>query len=311
MAAPKMKERTIAFFEVVELKAGEHRRIEPMKWVDFLASLSARDLARRTVETDATYVGNTITYEEEDHLLLHRAKDVGEWLSVLNWGTGEWRELEMKAAEGYLESSVVCFLPYGNLVAIMRGSTSAPSHKSLETWLRGLKPFGERLLVVRPLLSMSEIERLQTAEGASRVEIRIGRSKAGALAMKTGRLATFLHRAGEAYGDIDVTMIISIPRGNTRHEDRQELLADLQDLADVMPDAAEKARATLVFAEDSGAEHRQLTEFVEHHITAKRRVRAVTDDGEAIRISSAVSVILDAAAEHEDELRLAANVTNT
>lgn len=304
----RMRERTITFYEIVESRSGEHRRLEQMKWSEFLASLSLAGVERRTVEVDATLIGNTVTYDEEDHLLLHRAKDVGEWLSVLNWDTGEWRELEMKAAEGYLETSVVCFLPFGNLVGVMKGATSAPSHKALETWLRGVKPFGDLPLVVRPLLSTSEIERLRTAEGASRVEIRIGRSKVGVLSNKTGRLATLLHRAGEAYGDIDVTMIISIPRGNTRVEDRQALLNDLQDLEDVMPAAAEKARAKLVFAEDSGPAHAQLTEFVEHHITAKRRVAAVDEHGEAIRISSAVSVILDAAAEHQEELRRAADM---
>jgi hypothetical protein len=224
----RMRERTVAFYEIVESRAGEHQRLAPMKWPEFLATLSLMDLERRTVETDTTLIGNTVTYDEEDHLLLHRAKESGEWLSVLNWDTGEWRELEMKAAEGYLETSVVCFLPFGNLVGMMKGAPSAPSHKALETWLRDVKPFGDLSLVVRPLVSASEIERLQTAEGASRVEIRIGRSKVGALANKTGRLASLLHRAGEAYGDIDVTMIISIPRGNTRAEDREALLNDLQ-----------------------------------------------------------------------------------
>lgn len=304
----KMRERAIAFYEIVEFQSGEHRRLEQMKWSEFLTTLSLMDLERRTVKTDTTLIGNTVTYDEEDHLLLHRAKDAGEWLSVLNWTTGEWHELEMKAAEGYLETSVVCFLPFGNVVGVMKGATSAPSHKALETWLRSAKPFGDLSLVVRPLVSASEIERLHAAEGASRVEIRIGRSKVGALANKRGRLASLLHRAGEAYGDIDVTLIISIPRGNTRAEDRQELLNDLQDLEDVMPAAAEKARAKLVFAEDSGSEYAQLVEFVEHHITAKRRVPAVDEHGEAIRISSAVSVILDAAAEHQEELRRAANV---
>lgn len=303
-----MRERTVAFYEIVESRAGEQQRMEQLKWSEFLAALSLMKLDRRTVETDGTFIGNTVTYNEEDHLLLHRVKENGEWMSVLNWKTGEWRELEMKAAEGYLETSVICFLPFGNVVGMMKGAVSAPSHKTLEVWLRGLKPFGDVPFVVRPLVSAFEIERLQIAEGASRVEIRIGHSKIGALAKKKGRLASLLRRAGKAYGDIDVTLIISIPRGNTRAEDRQALLNDLQDLQDVMPVAAEKAKAKLVFAEDSGPEHAQLIEFIEHHITAKRRVPTFDEHGQTLRISSAVSVILDAAAEHQEELRRAADV---
>jgi hypothetical protein len=157
--------------------------------------------------------------------------------------------------------------------------------------------------LIRPVCSAAEIDRLSTAEGASRVEIRIGRSKVDALRPKSGRLAKLLHRAGQAYGDIDVTMIITIPRGKTRHQDRQELLADVRDLEDIMPGIAEKARAKLVYAEGAGSDHAHLTELVEHHITAKRRVPAVNDKGESVQISSAVDVILAVAREHEDELR--------
>ena len=106
-------------------------------------------------------------------------------------------------------------------------------------------------------------------------------------------------------GDINVTMIISVPRGKTRDGDRQALLDDLRDIAPVAPDAADRARARLVFSEADGVEHSRLIELTEHHITAKRRVSAVDDQGNSIRILSAVDAILDVAAEHEGELRAA------
>ena len=95
----RMRERTVAFYEIVESRAGERQRLAPMKWPEFLATLSLMDLEPRTVETDTTLIGEHGDLRREDHLLLHRAKESGEWLSVLNWDTGEWRELEMKAAE--------------------------------------------------------------------------------------------------------------------------------------------------------------------------------------------------------------------
>ncbi|MGH3854409.1 MAG: hypothetical protein ACRDR6_13130 [Pseudonocardiaceae bacterium] len=248
---PRCAERTVAFCEIIEAQASEELRLDQMEWAEFLATLSRTKLDRRTVEADATLVGHAVTYDDQDHLLLHRAKDPGEWLSLLNWDTGKWRQLEMKAAEGYLETSVICFLPFGNLVGMMRGSMSAPSHKSPETWRRGVKPFGDPSLIAWPLLSASELARLRTAEGANRVELRIGRSKTRELASKNGRLASFLHAAGEVYGDIDVTMIISILHGNTQAADRRALLRDLQDLEDVMPNVAEMARATLAGLDSS------------------------------------------------------------
>ncbi len=306
MAAPThLRERTIGFYKIVAERDGQQVRLDQLRWPETLAAVAVADLSKRTLEADHTFVGNTVTYHEEDHLLLHRVKEGGEWLSVVNWDTGEWRELELKAGEGYLDTSVMCFLSFGNIVAIMQGSQSAPSHRSLQTWLNGLHFFPTTRLVGPPLVSRAQVEMLRRADGASRIEIRIGRSKVKALRDHHGRLARILRLASEEYGDIDVTMIISVPRGRTRDEDRQELLADLRDLEPVVPGIAERARATLVYADQSGPERRQLAELVEHYITAKRRVSAVNAQGDSIRISSAVSVILDAAAQHEPELRLA------
>jgi hypothetical protein len=179
----------------------------------------------------------------------------------------------------------------------------------LQTWLNGLKFFPEMQLIVRPVVSRAEVERLRSARGASKIEIRIGSSKMAALEDRTGRLASFLRRASLDYGDVDVTVIISVPRGRAHSDDRERLLADLRDLEQVVPDAAERARATLTYAEQSGPEYSRLVELVEHHITAKRRVAAVNEDGESIRILSAVGAILGVAAEHEAELRLAVDAT--
>jgi hypothetical protein len=74
-----------------------------------------------------------------------------------------------------------------------------------------------------------------------------------------------------------------------------------------MPDAADVAKARLVYADQGGKEAIQLAEFTEHHITAKRRVAAVNDRGESIKLSQALVIITGTAVEHEAELRLAAD----
>jgi hypothetical protein len=307
----RLRERTIAFYEIVVERDGAQIRVGQFPWSTTLAAVATAKIQDRTFEAENTFVGNIVTYQEEDHLLLHRVKDGTEWLSVVDWGTGELRELELAAGEGFLDTSVVCFLSFGNIIAIMQGSQSAPTHRSLQTWLNGLQFFPGTRLVVRPLVSRAQVEKLRTAEGATRAEIRIGRSQAEALRDRQGRLARMLRIASDEYGDINVTMIISVPRGKGRREDRERLLDDLRDLDEVVPGIAERARATLVYADPAGPEYSQLVELVEHHITAKRRVSAVNDRGESIRISSAVSVMLDVAAEHEPELRLAVAAADT
>lgn len=305
-----MRERTISFYEIVRSTSGEQVRVPQVDWDSVLASVATAPLAARTVEKESIFVGSIATVNEQDHLLLHRAKDATEWLSVIDWSTGEWRELEENASRGYLDTSAICFLPFGNVIGVMQGSTSAPTHKSLEVWINSLSIFPEARCAIRPVLSKAEIERLATARGASRVEIKIGSQAMSALRKRTGRLARFLNLASDAYGNISVTMIISIPKGKALDEHREMLLEDLRDIAPVAPAATDRARAKLVYANMEGPEYTRLVELTEHHITAKRRVSAVDDEGNSIRILSAVDAILEVAAEHEGELRAAVEVAD-
>jgi hypothetical protein len=102
-------------------------------------------------------------------------------------------------------------------------------------------------------------------------------------------------------------LTITIPRGNDRLGQRQALRNDLRDLADVMPEGAEVAKAKLLFADVGGQEYSDLAEFVEHHITAKRRVQAVDQEGNSIKLSEALRIIMQVSAESEDELRKASD----
>ncbi|MFJ9079461.1 hypothetical protein ACIRO3_30120 [Streptomyces sp. NPDC102278] len=303
-----MKERTLGFFEIVVVKDGEAQRIpEPMDWDGALADLARAPVGARTHEGEHRIVGTAFPHNMEDHLLLHRVKDAGEWLSVINFDTGDLRELEQSAHEGYLDTSVVCFLPFGNVVGIMQGGVSAPSHKSLETWINGIEMFPGSRLQLRPVVAHSEIEKLKSAVGASRVEVKVMGNKMGALRERQGGLARLLRVAGDAYGEISVTMVISVPRGKELKEHREHLLADLDEISDVVT-GAERARARLVYSDPGGPEQTrlvELVELVEPSITAKKRVPATDAEGNSIRIVSAVDAILVAAAEHEDALRLA------
>jgi hypothetical protein len=306
-----MKERTIGFFEIVTIRDGQAVRTEELDWDGSLGDISRVPVSGRTFEADAQMVGTIATYDMQDHLLLHRVKDRGEWLSVMNWDTGNLRELEQNAHEGYLDTSVVCFLPFGNVIGIMQGARSAPSHRGLQAWLNGVQIFRGQQLEVRPVVSHVEAERLKAASGVSRVEVKVLANKMGALRTSDGLrggLARGLRAVVESYGEITVTMIISVPRGKELAEHRERLLADLDEISDIVSDA-ERARARLVYSDPGGPERSQLVELVEHSITAKKRVPATDSEGNSIRIMSAVDAILSAAAEHEEALREAVRRT--
>lgn len=47
MATPRrMRERTVAFFEVVASESGTHRRLEQLRWPEFLTSVATTPLER-------------------------------------------------------------------------------------------------------------------------------------------------------------------------------------------------------------------------------------------------------------------------
>jgi hypothetical protein len=308
MAKQVMKERTVGFYEVVREESAEQVRFEQADWEGFLGGVAGTSLADRTLETDRQIIGQTYPLDEHYHLLVHRVKDPGEWLSRVNFETEQFEDIEQQANEGYLDTSVASFLGYGNLVGMIQGAPASPGHKALENWLNGMKPFSGASIVVRPVMAQAAIEKLKRATGITTLEIRLGQSKAATLAGKSGRLANALRRLSEDYGDVRVQLRISVPRGKARHEDRIALLNDLSELSDVVPGSADVARAGLIFGETDVEGKAQLAELVEHHITAKRRVPAIDEEGKSIRIAGAARAILNAADEYESDLRLIADL---
>jgi len=122
-----MRERTIQFFEIVLEKGGEQVRCEQFDFPRALGGMALGSLDERMWDgPEQTLIGTVMPVEEVDYLLLHRVKDGGEWLSVIDLATGDWHELESRAGQGYLDTTAVAFLPYGNVVALMQGATSAP-----------------------------------------------------------------------------------------------------------------------------------------------------------------------------------------
>ncbi|MEV0714045.1 hypothetical protein [Asanoa sp. NPDC050611] len=301
-----MKERTVSFYEVVDVIEGDQKRVAHRDWNGVLARLGRAKFRERIFEGDTTLLGTVHTLQGEDHLLLHKVKAQEEWLSTIDMSTGEWSEMELAATTGYLDSSVVAFLPFGNVIGLMQGSVGAPSHKALERWLNGLNLFATPV-AVRPVVSKAEIDQLLMADGAVLVELRLGTHGADALIQKGGALSWGIRALRQEYGDIRINLAVSVPRGRGRERVRARLLDEIRYIADVVPGSADAARAKLSYLAPGGG-YTRLVELVEHHITAKRRVAAVNEKGQSVKILSAIQVIMDVSASHEAELRRAVDL---
>lgn len=309
--AASLRERTIAFYEIVRSENGSTQKCkEQLDFPAMLKRLGKENLANRTVRADRDLIGGTVQSDGSDHLVLHKVKSDSDWLSRADFNTGEIKELENKAGEGYLDSSVICFASFGNVLAIMEGSTSAPTHKALESWLNKMGPFGGNLLI-RPVMSPGEYEKFVKGDAVQRIEIKTstGLNTTG----KNGVLASTFRKLRHAYGDASVTLTISAPRrapkkGQT--DPRERLYADLMELEEDLT-KADRARIGLLYAEGDKFGRARVTELVEHHVTAKRRVAAVDAEGNSIKILGAIQVMLYELDQFEAELKAAvgANVS--
>lgn len=290
MANVKARERTIAFFEVVLVEDGEQQRLDHLDWQTVLKALDGVEIEARRTKAVRDLIGQSHLGVGERSFILHRVKGDEEWLARANFQTGDIKQLETMADEGYLESSVIHVADFGNVIGMMQGSTSAPSHKAFEEWLNAFQPFGRRSLVVRPLMSQAEIAKLSKAGGVQRIELKIGQLDPQ---HGNGRLYSAVKDLRGMYGEADVTLTISVPRGQQflgKRNQYKELAQDVAGLGDSVTDA-DRARVNLVYMDGDESGRKRIAELVEHHITAKRNVPVTNADGDVVRIHGAIEAI--------------------
>jgi hypothetical protein len=156
------------------------------------------------------------------------------------------------------------------------------------------------------VLSNRARRELARSAEVSRLETTVSTTRAQALEDKGSKLAPILRRVNEDFGPVKVTVIITTSSAKKNHEGRQLLRAEAQNLAAVAAaDDVTKAKATLVHFDADDNQKSEDVDFITQRITAKRKIDAFDDDGQPIRILSAVRAILAAAAEHDFDLRAA------
>lgn len=318
MSGPRMKQRTIAFFEIVASTPSGNQRMPHADWQAVFSALAGAKLDQRTWDgSDRRVFGNVYTLEQVDRLTLHRVRDPSEWLQRVNFDSGDVDDIEAAANEGIVDTSVIHVAEFGNLVGMIQGGVSAPGHTVLEGWLNHVKPFGaDTNLAVVPVLLQAERDRLQKATAASTFELRLG-------AQSRKQLSEYYENANPgdpglpSLGDwlrsvpVDPAFTVSVkvasPPGTKKFAGlRAKLQKDVQDLFQVLPETDDmRAQATLFHGFGDEVGPARVTELVEHAMTVKRRIPAVNDEGESIRVQASFQIIESVILEHEDQLRAA------
>ncbi len=284
------KERSVAFFEVVEVVDGELVRIPQLDWESVLKVLEKADVADRTYdEGPRDVIGEVFRWSAARRLLMHRLRDGADWLSEIDWSAGDIAQIEAAQGKGWLDTSVFHFASFGNIVALIQGSANSPGHTVLDAYIKFLAPFEGVQLAVRPLVGKAEIERLQQADELGRIEMKLGAKHAKALQGKKGSLAK-MFKLARKFGDVDVTLILSVPRRKQNSAERINLLNEVRDIQELLP-LSDRAKATLYYGPENEAAATRIVELVEHNISVKRLVLTRDEKGEPLKISGAYTTI--------------------
>lgn len=305
-SAASGRERTISFYELVKWVSGSTSvRMKHADWDAILAGLENRPLRDRVLTTPSkTFIGEVMSVAGERHLKLMSVRDQHAWLEVYDPTAGSIDALDLGESNQLLETSIVAFLKFGNVIGFILGSTSAPTPTSLEQWINGLQILGGTTIEAQVMVSHEVQQLLKKSSEVSMVRVRTHTNKAEALRARGSGLSDVLDAVKSKYGDLEVEVILRVSRKKAE-SDRRRLLREEAKLIANASDAneVEKADAKLIYIQADDRTRTEDVEFAKQRITAKRTIGTTSEDGSPIRNESAVLAILEVADAHDDELR--------
>jgi hypothetical protein len=311
MVDKQTRTRQVSFYEILQKSKDSqaHARITHQDWPSLVAQLSqAKPPDRLFTGPIDTLIGTTITWDEVDHLQLARVQTSDEWIQRWNKSQGEIEDIIDTEDSPFVASSIVCFLPFGNIIGVIEATRSSPRSTHIEDWING-KKWVKFPIVVSPVIGSDAIVKLDEATEVSRLEMTARGQKLTRLAQKPGRLGSMFREAKEiGDGDVSVKMIITVSRGKKKANSREGLRHELAEIADEL-DTGGAAKARLIYIDASEDARTEEVNFVRRNVTAKANVRATDDEGKPIRAGSAVRAILDVADDLEPLLRSAVGLS--
>jgi len=304
--ASKTKTRTINFFEIVRwINSSKSVRFDHADWQQVLKGLRHTDLEERVWDGgDRTLIGEVLFVDGTLHLKLMSVRDEAAWLEVYKPSAKSIEELTLGNDAVLVETSIVAFLGYGNVVGLIQGSTAAPTATSLERWVNGLELFANSFQIeTRAMVSHEAQKKLQQSDEVSSVSVKVHTNKADVLEARHSKLAGLMRQIRQDFGDMTVTVTLNAGRSKDQAEARSVLRRETDNLLSAA-DAKEvaQAKAKLVYYSSDEKSRTEEVNFIKQRITAKREIAATNDEGDPIRNSSAVHAILEVARQHHEEL---------
>ncbi|MCS0639392.1 hypothetical protein NX801_27905 [Streptomyces sp. LP05-1] len=260
---------------------------------------------------DDIYVGDPISVQGRQHLVLARLRD-GD-IQQIDWERNNISDLQLDGNRSVVDTTIICFLSFGNVIGVIQGSASAPRPTALQRWLNSMNLVQEDLAVM-PLVGKKAWDKLSSAEAVNLFEMRL---RPGQMVFPSDAdgLGGFSRQAHKQNPDALITLTMKIPkrrgfgRDSARSRGERRLREDVQSFISgfgslVGPDGAvDRAIAHVTLSASDGSLVEDKINFVSDHITAQKPVFLRRSEGQAPWYEAAVHAVLDVAAAHDAELR--------
>ncbi|QKW20522.1 hypothetical protein HUT16_16920 [Kitasatospora sp. NA04385] len=282
-------------------------------WQTVLANIGDIPPERRLYrDTEDIYFGEPVVAGGRMHLGVARLRDRD--IQQIDWVHGRIDHLQLEENRSIVDTTVVSFLPYGNIIGVLQGTMSAPRPSAVQRWLNSMDSGLDRDIAVVPLIGRNAREKLKRAEAINFFEVRL-RPGPDLLDSDVAGLGDLSRRAHRHNPNALITLTMKIPkqgpfsRGTRRSRGesqlREDVLGFISQYASLVGEggAVDRAIAHVVLPNGDGDLIEEKINFVSDHITAQRQVMMRRSEGGAPWHEAAVRAITQVATECERELR--------
>lgn len=295
--ATRTKKKTVAFYEIFDQNGKSFPA--PLPWDKVLARLAGQSVGSRGhVIGDTVHWGKTYTYDENDHFILARSRDEG--VPSFDFMNDEIIDNETDIQKPWVEISVASFVPETNRFGFVLGSQAAPRPTSMAAWMNAHEVF-EEPISAGPVINHDILAKLDGAAEARLVRVKLTSDQIEATQKSTGLFSAAKTLADE-HGDVEVELIVRVSGKGKKHRDweREQILESTRGL---VGSDFKLAIAELIHYNDRGRAEVDRVNLLENRLAKKMDVSVTDNDGNPIRIQSAVAAIQRAIKILGSELR--------
>ncbi|MCU0115472.1 MULTISPECIES: hypothetical protein [Curtobacterium] len=242
------KQRTIYFFSADEVDQNDqHTEYEAGWWSDLFDSIEGLpEEDRRLTHRQRRYEGE-ILQERSPHvryLYLGKLRPGADWPDVTD-RSGRRGPLADTGIDGLWEPAYIVEVPRTRYVAVLR-SSGGPTFSAIEAWLShvGNFDYNDTRLVLRPYVRSGQMEKLQSAWGASRVHLKVDSEALRGIDPGTKITRALAEATDLGTSSVSLDVILSFGNAIPDEAGAEEMAAALTDLIGHVP--VTKAEATLI-----------------------------------------------------------------